>query len=486
MEPAPRPRVLVLAREQVLHWAALYIAAFRECCDTLVCGPPLDMVGRAEHGWAHTAQWLEPNDIVSEADTLEAIEALLPEGWRPDLIVSIQSVGPDIRDIARAACPTVYLSIDTWHDPQEFRHARPYDFVFAAQRELVPHFVEAGVRHAHWLPLACSPRHHHPVNIEPEFDLVFAGITFYTVNRQRMGRLLRLHDRFDLCTGGGLGGEDYCRALSQGRVVFNSSVAQDVNMRVFEAMAIGRPLLTNRDAEANGLADLFEEGVHYLGYDDDDLLAQAECLLVNSALRDALAANARREVLARHTYRHRVETLLQTVSAVAPLAAAPLRAQPRLSDWLPTGARRVLDVGCGMDRSRIALRRQGVEWLGAIPLDVGTTRAGSYDALLSWDEAADCEVDTITCAVPMDPDELFAKAAQVLPPGGELVLLTSGPQPAEAQGFHMILSHALSDGANVLRFRRYTRSLDDITYAIHTRFPGGAYHELPNLEEPQP
>jgi hypothetical protein len=50
----------------------------------------------------------------------------------------------------------------------------------------------------------------------------------------------------------------------------------------------------------------------------------------------------------------------------------------------------------------------------------------------------------------------------------------------------MILSHALSDGANVLRFRRYTRSLDDITYAIHTRFPGGAYHELPNLEEPQP
>jgi hypothetical protein len=86
----------------------------------------------------------------------------------------------------------------------------------------------------------------------------------------------------------------------------------------------------------------------------------------------------------------------------------------------------------------------------------------------------------------MDPDELFAKAAQVLPPGGELVLLTSGPQPAEAQGFHMILSHALSDGANVLRFRRYTRSLDDITYAIHTRFPGGAYHELPNLEEPQP
>ena len=50
------------------------------------------------------------------------------------------------------------------------------------------------------------------------------------------------------------------RIYSASRIVFNRSIKDDVNMRVFEALASGSLLLTN-DLAANGQAELFRDGV---------------------------------------------------------------------------------------------------------------------------------------------------------------------------------------------------------------------------------
>jgi hypothetical protein len=492
-----RPKVLLLGREHVLHWAPLYVDAFREVCDTITCGPPLDPGDMTRQGWEHTVAYLQPHDIRTEARALEEILALLPPGWRPDLIVQVQTAMPPVEGIARAACPTAYISVDSWHDPREFQYARAFDHVFVAQRALVPFFAEAGIRCAHWLPLACSPKHHYPVDILPEHDIVFAGITFYKVNRERVARLLRLEKHFEVRMGGGLGGHGYCEALASGRVVFNSSVAQDVNMRVFEVMAIGRPLLTNRNAAPNGLTDLFTEGVHYQGYDDDDLIDQARRLLEDAALRDRLVAAARDEVLAKHTYRHRVETLLSVALPAAP-SAAPLREGPKPSSWIPATTRRLGDIGLGLDKSRIALHRAGVDWVCGLTLPGQTGRAASYDHTAPWPPDASLQLDTLLCAHPLQMSlplpELFAHAQQALPAGGELVLLLSGEEATTtghdrtawdtwsyARQFHLVLMRH-TPGALILRFRKYTRPLLEISQDIYTRFPGGGQTRLPGEE----
>ena len=494
MDEAPRRRVLLLAREQVLHWVPLYIEAFRECCDVITVGPALRVNVLATHDWQHAQRWLEPNNIESDADTLAEILALLPGGWLPELIVTVQSAGPPIRDMARAACPTVYISVDTWHDHEEFRYARPYDFVFAAQEAMLPHFRDAGLPRAEWLPLACSPSRHHPVDMLPTHDFAFAGMTVYVVNRQRMARLLRLEEEFTVRIEGALGGDDYCRALAAGRAVFNSSVAQDVNMRVFEAMAVGRPLLTNRDAAANGLCKLFTEGEHFLGYDDEDLMAQARRLMEDDGLRARLAKAARSEVLAKHTYRHRVERMLEVVGA--PSSPAPtLRDSLRLSAWIPHGSRRVLDVGLKLDRSRVALRRMSVEYLAGTAPRGEAVRPGSYDAIVPWPPRSQ-SFDAVLCAHPLAAalplPELFGVARESLGAGGELVLLLNegeatlsglGMDSAQweawsyAEGFHLILCQPLPESDGIaLRFRRYLRPLEDISRDIFARFPGGGNH----------
>jgi len=497
---AALPRVLVLAREHSLHWTGLYVAALREIADVVTLGPAHRTDHLAQQGWEHTLQWRVPNDIISDCDDYRDIVRLLPEGWLPEFVVGIHSGGPNYRNLPLACVPTAYISVDTWHDPNEFKQARGFDAVFCAQREFARYLREGGIPRAQWLPLACSPAHHFPVDEPPVHDFSFAGIAFFKVNRQRVARMRKLGERYDVGRYEALGGEAYSRALGSGKAVFNSSVAQDVNMRVFEAMAVGRPLFTNRDAAANGLDELFEEGRHYWGYDDGDLMAQADRLMTDALLRETLARNARQEVLAKHTYRHRVETVLNTLRALLPekpLSGA-LREGARLSAYLPFGARTVLDAGMGLDRSRVSLRHAGVERLiGASPDAEAPARAGRYDEMLPWPlpEGAP-QPDTIASAHPMRHGiplpELVGEASARLDSGGELLLLVSaedatacglGIDPARwdawlyEQRFHLILFHEAAEesGAPVLiiRARKYQRDLLDISTEIFERFPGG-------------
>ena len=54
--------------------------------------------------------------------------------------------------------------------------------------------------------------------------------------------------------------EEMAKVYSAARAVFNRSITNDVNMRVFEVLASGSLLVTN-DLSDHGLAGLFRDGV---------------------------------------------------------------------------------------------------------------------------------------------------------------------------------------------------------------------------------
>ena len=100
-----------------------------------------------------------------------------------------------------------------------------------------------------------------------------------------------------------------------GASVFNRSIKNDVNMRVFEALASGSLLVTN-DLSENGQAELFRDGVHLATYREaEDLLDKLAFYLSREPLREKIAAAGRAEVLAKHTYRHRMERVLREAEA---------------------------------------------------------------------------------------------------------------------------------------------------------------------------
>ncbi|MBX3178013.1 MAG: glycosyltransferase [Candidatus Hydrogenedentes bacterium] len=430
------PRVCIFARESLLHWSAFYVKAFRQACDTIAIGPATGPENHDFPDWAAVERYVVKNDIISDADDAGALLALLPEGWTPDLVVAIQSGGPVIAGIAELGCPTAYISVDTWHDPRDFVLAHQYDFVFLAQKGIAPLMRQMGCRHAFWLPLACDPEAHYAAEVPEEFDIAFIGSTHFMVNRQRVARLKRLEAEFKLGYAFGLGSDAMAEAYGRARLIFNASIAQDVNMRVFEALATGKPLVTNAEAAANGLFELFEDGRHLIAYTDDNLMERVRHALDHPDWAAAIGEAGRREALEKHTYVHRVRELLEIVARHAPgLAeggARPRKSGQRVAEFVPWGARRLLDVGMGLDASRVALRRLGVEYVAAIAPDSGALerRGRSYDAAALLDPGAPlpgADYDAILWRKPVESglewDYVFNASTAALAEGGHVLFV---------------------------------------------------------------
>ncbi|MBV9124102.1 MAG: glycosyltransferase [Planctomycetes bacterium] len=207
--------------------------------------------------------------------------------------------------------PCAWWAIDTHLDFGWYRHrGHDFDFVFAAQRDGSLALRDEGLA-AHWLPLACDPDIHRPHPVAREYDVCFVGHLF---PGPRTDLVRRLQEHFPNTFVGQRYFEDMARTYSASRVVFNRSVREDVNMRVFEALACGSLLVTN-DLSGHGQADLFRAGEHLVTYrDEEELLDRIAYYLAHEDERERIAAAGRAAVLRGHTYAHRMQALLAVTS----------------------------------------------------------------------------------------------------------------------------------------------------------------------------
>ncbi len=445
---------------------------------------------------------MKPNDIDLEIDSVETLVNHLPPGWRPDLVVYIQSGIPPVERIDWLTCPTTYISVDTWHDFAEFQFALPYDFVFASQREFVAHFTASGARNASWLPLACDPDAHYPVECTKEFDIGFVGSIERSLHSDRAARLERLGNQFSVFTGSALHCDAMCAVYARARLGFNSSIAQDVNMRVFEIMAMGVPLLTNRDAESNGLLELFEDEVHLITYDDDDIIERTQHYLEDAALRDQIGRLAQEIVLAKHTYDHRVQHIVETVFNAVDLSGVRKRpvlcGHTTLHDYIPTAPGVVGDFALSAQVTKYGMRQLGAVRTCAVVYrnHVVGHRTASYDAVYTADSMIErsWQIDTLLMVSREDfriAPEVLSLVHRALSPGGTVVACVShrdatamqaGERPEalwkifDAAGFAVVrleLVESARDNA-VAAFvvaRKRLRSAKEIARDIYTRNP---------------
>lgn len=347
-------KVCILAYPNAYNWSPYYVEAFRVRCDVLTLGPRPDRDTMTSWGRGALVDAVTPNDIEVDFNTDFDMLSLLPTEWIPDLVVGIAPMGglSLYASVAVLPCPTVFISIDTWQCLMDYAEAVKYDFVFVAQREFIPHMRATGSRNVFWLPLACQPAAHHPVDVAKDHDITFVGLYRENIHRERAWFLEQLGRQCSLLVRDNVYGEETCEIFSRGRLAFNHCAVSEVNMRVFEAMAMGCALLTNRNAEANGLFDLFEDTQHLIAYETDrDLLDKAHKYLDDDPGRESLAKSALQEVLARHTYGNRVDALLQTVRKHYPGLGEPVAASVynsnALEDFLPLVPGKVVDLAKG-------------------------------------------------------------------------------------------------------------------------------------------
>jgi glycosyltransferase involved in cell wall biosynthesis/2-polyprenyl-3-methyl-5-hydroxy-6-metoxy-1,4-benzoquinol methylase len=360
--------------------------------------------------------------------------------------------------------PSAWWCIDTHIDyAWSLEKARDFDLVFAAQRDGAERLQKDGIPSVHWLPLACDPEIHAGVEqgalpLSPgegrgegglqqqplsnpkskienpkSFDVCFVG-NLIPGPRADLVRLIQQY--FKNVYVGQAYFEEMAGIYRRSRIVFNRSVANDVNMRVFEALSSGSLLLTN-DLADNGQHGLFRDGVHLATYrDGHDLLDKLRFYLRRDDVRQRIAAAGRAEVLVKHTYRHRMEELLRSVDGQCKMQNAKRKIQndasgrkldceelsrktqdlspktspqiqnpaydpsyynfvrPELLALVPHDARRVLEIGCGAGRLGEALKARQACGVTGIELNP----AAAEEAQLRLDRVVMADVESL------DPD----------------------------------------------------------------------------------
>ncbi|MGH2521462.1 MAG: glycosyltransferase family protein, partial [Anaerolineales bacterium] len=221
------------------------------------------------------------------------------------------------------ACYLVDVHLGTWRQ----QVAQFFDAVFIAQKDYLDRFRQAvGHGQVYWLPLAAAPDiYQQPVSAR-DFEVGFVGNLALAHRRTARARRLRLiAERFRT--------NDFYRAYthaelsqvySRSQIVFNTTIAGDVSLRLFEGATCSALMLT--DSEANGLGELFDMGREVVVYHDDaDLLDKITYYLAHEVEREQIARAGQARVLAQHTYPHRAQQLLETLPLASWQRLAPLR-----------------------------------------------------------------------------------------------------------------------------------------------------------------
>lgn len=226
-------------------------------------------------------------------------------------------------EIPKNCGKTIYVGSDT-HLGKEYRFnkAEKFDYVFFNQMDAVEEYNKTHKNKAIWLPHAADPQAYPKIEIIKKYDVCFVGHVQNTVNHNgftRTDALDRLFKEFpNFYYGSRHPGfpdknlfEDAAKKFSLSRVVFNISIKDDINMRVFEALSTGSFLLTNWIPT---LEYLFDDGKHLITYDTlDEMVELVHYYLEHEEEREKIAQAGYEQLINNHTYKHRVEKILSVI-----------------------------------------------------------------------------------------------------------------------------------------------------------------------------
>ncbi len=289
----------------------------------------------------HDVRVLDLTGMTRAREFSDALRSTAME-YCPDLVVTVGTVGVCDDVLGRLGVPVAAWFMDNPFGQLAFSAdedgPRPEllgdsFFAFSWDEHYVPRLKERGVR-AHYLPLASNPRVHYPRESSPEAaerygsDVSFVGTADRGDDRDYRLAHVRELAGLDVALWGGQGWrlladtgfsyrgradnrEEAPLIYSLSKINLNLTAPQLITalpIRIFDSLACGGFVLTDwRD----DLSRLFDPDEGFAVFETKaELREMAEHYLAHPEERAAIARRGRDAVLARHTYRHRLETML--------------------------------------------------------------------------------------------------------------------------------------------------------------------------------
>jgi len=238
--------------------------------------------------------------------------------------------------------PTVFWNKE---DPANHKFfidsAKLFDYVFTSDANSIDKYKEV-MDHdrIYVLPFAAQPKLHNPINRDKEKwgKVAFAGTWYnqkYENRRKNLDILLSpcldydLHiydrmghtphinylfpDKYKPCIKGSLEYSEMLEAYKKYDVFLNVNSVEDsptmFSRRVFEVLGCGTSIISNYSPAIES----FFPGIVKLCSAERKVRQNLQVMLGNSEYRERLGMRGMREVLNKHTYRHRLETIFEYV-----------------------------------------------------------------------------------------------------------------------------------------------------------------------------
>ena len=275
-----RPRILV-------SWSAdpQFIPPFKLSATQVTVGPKLA-----------PGQPLEPYDAFTPHGAFDLRAALETRGLPLEydaIVVASDSTGMN-RPVNLQAfdCPKVLFVGDTHHLDSPIRklidYAKAGNFdriVCTFTRQHAHWFAEAGFADVVWLP-GLVPNVARPFSERRVRRICFFGhLSKHHVRRVQMLTAIDRLKEFPLLIRKRGGHHESADHYASSAVSLNCSLNGDLNLRVFEVLAAGGCLLTDRLSAQAGLDLLLKEGTHYVAYETvEECIEKTRFLLQNPAI----------------------------------------------------------------------------------------------------------------------------------------------------------------------------------------------------------
>lgn len=209
--------------------------------------------------------------------------------------------------------PSVFWVSDTHrqHIKWRFEKSRKADILFTSQKNAFEQFKKEGKEKTFWLPHACDPELHYAGENDKKYDIGFIGNMSSKSHNYRAKLLNILQQKFKntyFTNGHFL--NDMAKIYSQCKIVFNCSLNNDINMRLFEGMCSGTLVVT--DLIPN-LFEVISNDIVVTYENADELIEKIEYFLEHKNERIEIEKQARIEVIENHSYKKRMENLTKII-----------------------------------------------------------------------------------------------------------------------------------------------------------------------------
>ena len=207
--------------------------------------------------------------------------------------------------------PNTFWIQESGDDPQNFERNYPkancFHYTITPDKQSAQEYRNRGID-ADWITHWADTKVQFPMNLEPQY----VAVTSRGIGNSAFLDYLTHWAEGAMANQNGMDAEQHTRFLNGGLMVIQNSRWKEITRRIFEAMACGKLVITDRLPNETGLSEMFIDGEDIIYYDEMfDCIEKMNYYNENEEERERIAYNGMAKVIANHTQIQRVDKLIE-------------------------------------------------------------------------------------------------------------------------------------------------------------------------------